>query len=140
VTIALSRRKALIRIVGGIYNGNNNFGLSTNTIILFAFVLGAALMISYGYLILSRLFTKQLIWITGILQISLGIGTAIVYFVRQYYSAAIVFIIFSVFYIIWYAAYLKSIPLIIRVHLTLYQLHLMDSAHPIQRNNAANDN
>src|SRR5207245_2476572 len=25
VTIALSRRKALIRIVGGIYNGNNNF-------------------------------------------------------------------------------------------------------------------
>src|SRR5437763_13972381 len=108
-------RKVLIGIAGGIYDGNNDFGLSTNTIILFAFVLGTALVISYGYLMLARIFTTQLIWVTGILQVTFGIGTAIVYFVRQYYSAAIVFIIFSVFYIIWCSAHPNSTLLIARV-------------------------
>jgi hypothetical protein len=50
------------------------------------------------------------IWITGILQIVLGIGTAIVYFARHWYSAAIVFLIFSIFYIICFITWIPRIP------------------------------
>jgi hypothetical protein len=53
----------------GIYDDRgNDFGLSTNTIILFAFVLVIALAVSTLYLIVARKFTKKLIWITGILK------------------------------------------------------------------------
>ncbi|CCF38596.1 PNS1, partial [Colletotrichum higginsianum] len=34
---------------GGIYDGGNTFGLSTNTIVLFAFVLLVAIVLSYAY-------------------------------------------------------------------------------------------
>ena len=50
---------------GGIYNSRNDFGLSTNTIVLFAFVLGMAIILSYAYMWAARAFTKQFIWITG---------------------------------------------------------------------------
>ena len=95
---------------GGIYGSSNKFGLSTNTIVLFAFVLGTAFVLGYVYFTLARAFTKQFIWITGILQIVFGIGTAIVYFVRHYYSAAIVFLIFSVFYITCFISWIPRIP------------------------------
>lgn len=57
-----------------------------------------------------RAFTKQIIWITGILQIVFGIGTAIVYFARGYYSAAIVFLIFAIFYIVCFVSWIPRIP------------------------------
>lgn len=53
---------------------------------------------------------NRAIWITGILQIVLGIGTAIVYFVRGYYSAAVVFVIFGIFYIICFITWIPRIP------------------------------
>ncbi|KAI9846839.1 MAG: putative choline transporter, neither null mutation nor overexpression affects choline transport [Thelocarpon superellum] len=95
---------------GGIYDGGNDFSLSTNTVILFAFVLLVALVLSWAYFTLARAFTKQFIWITGILNIVFGIGTAVVYFARHYYSAAIVFLIFSVFYIICFISWIPRIP------------------------------
>ena len=53
----------------GIYDGRRNtFGLNTNTIILFAFVLGMAFVVSGIYLTICRKFTKKLIYITGILK------------------------------------------------------------------------
>jgi hypothetical protein len=57
-----------------------------------------------------RAFTKQIIWITGILQIIFGIGTAIVYIVWHQYGAGIVFVIFSVFYIICFISWIPRIP------------------------------
>ena len=54
---------------GGIYDSQNDFGLDTNTIVLFIFCLLVALVLGYGYIWLARLFTKQFIWITGILHI-----------------------------------------------------------------------
>lgn len=50
---------------GGIYDSDNDFGLDTNTIILFAFVLTVAVVLSYAYIWAARVFTKQFIWITG---------------------------------------------------------------------------
>jgi hypothetical protein len=56
---------------GGIYGSDNNFGLSTNTIVLFAFCLVIALVLGFAYVAVARMFTKQFIWITGILNILL---------------------------------------------------------------------
>jgi hypothetical protein len=39
---------------GGIYDSGNEFGLTTNTIVLFAFCLGVAMVLGYGYVWLAR--------------------------------------------------------------------------------------
>lgn len=46
---------------GGIYGSSNDFGLDTNTVVLFVFVLCVALVLGYGYIALARIFTKQFI-------------------------------------------------------------------------------
>lgn len=95
---------------GGIYGAGNTFSLNTNTIVLFVFVLCVALVLSWTYFTLARAFTKQFIWITGILHIVFGIGTAIYYFVEHYYSAAVVFAVFSIFSIICFVSWIPRIP------------------------------
>lgn len=95
---------------GGIYNAPNDFSLNTNTVVLFAFVLAVAFAFSWLYFTLARAFTKQFIWITGILQIVFGIGTAIYYFIKHYYSAAIVFALFGIFAIICFISWIPRIP------------------------------
>ena len=62
---------------GGIYDGSNTFSLDTNTIVLFAFILAVALVVSWAYFLAARAFTKQFIWITGILNCVLAVGTAV---------------------------------------------------------------
>ncbi|KAI4171323.1 MAG: hypothetical protein LQ346_008754 [Caloplaca aetnensis] len=95
---------------GGIYDASNDFSLNTNTIVLFAFILAVAFILSWAYFTAARAFTKQFIWITGILHIAFGIGTCIYYFYRHYYSAAIVFALFSVFSIICFISWIPRIP------------------------------
>ncbi|EKD15369.1 uncharacterized protein L3040_001736 [Drepanopeziza brunnea f. sp. 'multigermtubi'] len=95
---------------GGIYDDENTLSLNSNTIILFAFVLLVAFVISAAYFWIIRAFTKQAIWITGILQIVFGVGTAIVYLIRGWYSAGIVYLVFSVFYIICFISWIPRIP------------------------------
>ncbi|KAL7275220.1 pH nine-sensitive protein 1 [Rhizina undulata] len=95
---------------GGIYNNRNDFGLSTNTIILFGFVLAVAFVVSGGYFIAARTYTKQLIWTTGILNVVIGIGTVIYYFIRHYYSAAVIFAIFALFYAFCFYSWRSRIP------------------------------
>lgn len=86
------------RGVGGtIYDDVNQLSLNSNTMILFAFVLAVAFVLSWGYLLAARAFTKQFIWITGILNIVLGVGTAIYYLYKHQYSSGIVFLLFSAF-------------------------------------------
>lgn len=67
----------------GIYNNRNNFGLTTNTIVLFAFCLVVSIVVSYAYVWAARAFTKQFIWITGILNIAFGLATAIYMLYRK---------------------------------------------------------
>ncbi|MCJ1313792.1 putative choline transporter, neither null mutation nor overexpression affects choline transport [Agyrium rufum] len=95
---------------GGIYNSDNTFSLNTNTIVLFAFVLVVAFVLSWGYFLAARAFTKQFIWITGILQIVFGFGTAVYYLVRGYYSAGIVFALFAVFSVVCFISWIPRIP------------------------------
>ena len=95
---------------GGIYDDRNSFSINSNTIILFAFVLVVAFVLSWLYLLAARLFTKQFIWITGILNCVLGFGTAIYYLYRRQYSAGIVFLIFAVFSVFCFITWIPRIP------------------------------
>ena len=92
------------------FSGNNIYAGTTNAVLLFALVLAIALLVSWAYFTLARLFTKQFIWLTGLLNIVVGLGTAAFYFTQGYYSAAIVFLIFSVFYIICFISWIPRIP------------------------------
>ncbi|KAF2188685.1 DUF580-domain-containing protein [Zopfia rhizophila CBS 207.26] len=95
---------------GGIYGSRNDFGLSTNTIVLFAFVLLVAILLSYAYLWAARAFTKQFIWITGILNISFGFVTALYMLSRKYWSGGIIFLLFSIFAVICFISWIPRIP------------------------------
>lgn len=89
---------------------NQTFGLNRMVIVLLAYVLAVAFVFSYGYLWLVRKFTKQIVWITGILQIAFGIGTAVFYLWAKQYAAGIVFLVFAVFYIICFISWIPRIP------------------------------
>lgn len=94
----------------GIYNNVSGFGLNTNTIVLFAFVLVVALVLSFIYVNLARLFPKAFIWITGILHIIFGFATAIYMLYRKYYSGGIVFLIFAVLNLVFFISWIPRIP------------------------------
>lgn len=69
-----------------------------------------AIVLSYGYMWLARRFTKQFVWLTGILNIVLGFATAIYMLTRRYYSGGIVFLLFSVFMVICFLSWRSRIP------------------------------
>ena len=95
---------------GDIYGNANQFTLNSNTIILFAFVLLLAFVLSWAYLIAARLFTKQFIWLTGILNIVVGFATAVYYLYRKQYAAGIVFLIFAAFTVFCFISWIPRIP------------------------------
>ncbi|KAK4197683.1 plasma-membrane choline transporter-domain-containing protein [Triangularia verruculosa] len=95
---------------GGISGQRNSFGLTTHTIWLFGWVLITAIVLSYGYMWVARKFTKQFIWITGILNVVLGFATALYMLSRKYYSGGIVFLIFAVFQLICFISWRSRIP------------------------------
>lgn len=69
-----------------------------------------AIVVSYAYVWMARAFTKQFIWITGILNIVFGFVTAIYMLSRRYWSGGIVFLIFSVFYVFCFISWIPRIP------------------------------
>ncbi|CCH43717.1 putative membrane protein [Wickerhamomyces ciferrii] len=79
----------------GIYNNTSSFTLNTNTVILFVFVIVVALIIAASTLAFARIHPKGFITTGIIVNIIMGIGTAIAYFVMHYYSAAVVFLVFT---------------------------------------------
>lgn len=84
--------------------------MDTNTIILFVFVLAVGFVVSWAYFLSARAFTKQFIWITGILNCVLAVGTAAYYLYRRLWSAGIVFAIFAIFAIICFISWIPRIP------------------------------
>lgn len=78
-----------------IYSGNNDFTLNTNTIILFGFVIVVGVVLSFLIIVFARLSPRVFITTGLIANIVLGLGTCIYYFVAKYYSAAIVFLVFT---------------------------------------------
>jgi hypothetical protein len=95
---------------GGLNGQLNSFSLTTHTIWLFAWVLCTAIVLSWVYVWLARMFTKQFIWITGILNIVFGLATAIYMLYRKFYSGGIVFLIFVGFLIFAFITWIPRIP------------------------------
>lgn len=95
---------------GGIYNAGNDFSLNTNTLLLFIFVLVVAFVLSWLLFLAARMFTKQFIWIAGILNCVLAVGTAIYYLIKGNYSAGIPFAIFAGLTVFFFISWIKRIP------------------------------
>ena len=95
---------------GGIYGSTQSVGLNSNTLILFMIVMAVAFALSFAYIMLARTFPKQFIWVTGILNIVFGLGTAIYMLYRHYWSGGIVFLIFSAFLIFAFITWIPRIP------------------------------
>ena len=69
-----------------------------------------AMILSYAYIWLARAFTKQFIWITGIIHIIAGFATAIYMLSRRYWSGGIVFLLFSIFTVVCFISWIPRIP------------------------------
>lgn len=69
-----------------------------------------AMLFSFAYMWAARAFTKQFIWITGILNIVFGFVTAIYMLSRKYWSGGIVFLLFSIFYVVCFISWIPRIP------------------------------
>lgn len=95
----------------GIYGSSDSFTVNRNTVILFAFVIVLAIVMTALGLLFIRSFAKQFIYVACVLNVVLSVGTAIFYFVEHYYSAAIVFLIFGLFAAFCYWRARSRIPL-----------------------------
>jgi len=73
-------------------------------------VLSVALVFSWGYFLCARAFTKQFVWLTGILNVALAVGTAVYYLYKHLWGAGIVFAIFAVFAIVCFISWIPRIP------------------------------
>lgn len=80
---------------GSIYNSLNNFTLNSNTAILFGFVIVISVVLSFLLILFARFAARLFITAGLIMNVILGLGTAIYYFALHYYSAAIVFLVFT---------------------------------------------
>ncbi|KAH8890129.1 DUF580-domain-containing protein [Thozetella sp. PMI_491] len=95
---------------GGSKASTPNLGLTTETIYLFVYVLALAFVLSWVYLMLARMFTKQFIWITGILNIAFGVATCAYMLYRKQYVGGIIFGVFVIFLIIAFISWIPRIP------------------------------
>lgn len=86
------------------------FTINTNTIILFAFCLALAVVFSYGYVFLVRIMPKQIIWLTGILNIVWGLAAAIYMLYRRQYVGGIIFLVFVAFLAFAFYTWIPRIP------------------------------
>lgn len=101
IAIAVITLSALKKTYGfqgsSIYNSANTFTLNTNTIILFGFIIVVGVVLSALIIVYARMAPRIFITTGLILNIILGLGTCIYYFVAHYYSAAVVFLVFTAF-------------------------------------------
>ncbi|PFH57097.1 hypothetical protein XA68_15515 [Ophiocordyceps unilateralis] len=82
----------------------------SNTVVLFAYILLVALVLSYVYVWMARLFPIQFIWVTGILNLVWTIGTGIYYLSIRSYGPGIIFLIMGVFFIFAFWTWIPRIP------------------------------
>ncbi|CCU76989.1 DUF580 domain protein Pns1 [Blumeria hordei DH14] len=81
-----------------------------NIMLLFVFILCVALFTSMIYFWIIRVFTKQAIWITGILQILFGLCTSAYYILNRYWGAGITFLIMTAVYVVSFISWVPRIP------------------------------
>ncbi|CAO3692029.1 Protein pns1 [Rhizopus azygosporus] len=97
---------------GGVQSSNPYPGLTfdTSTFAIFGYAAVVGFGISLLYLIIANMIPGPLIYITFIGSIIVYFGVTIYYFVRHYYSAAIIFLIFSCLYLLCFFWWRSRIP------------------------------
>lgn len=110
--VALRTYKSHRGAYNGVQSENAYPGLTfdTSTLMIFGFSAIVGFGISFLYLILANLFPRPLIVVTFIGSIIVYFGVTIYYFVEHYYSAAIVFLIFSCLYVACFFWWKSRIP------------------------------
>ncbi|ANZ77759.1 BA75_05125T0 [Komagataella pastoris] len=79
----------------GIYDSGASFTLNTNTVVLFAFVIVISLVLAVLMLCFARIAPKRFIQVGIVLNVVLGLASSIYYLAVGYYSAGIVFLVFT---------------------------------------------
>ncbi|GEQ68129.1 hypothetical protein JCM33374_g1796 [Metschnikowia sp. JCM 33374] len=94
--ITLNAMRHTYAIQGGsIYSSSSKFTFNSNTAALFGFVVAISVVLSFLLIVLARLHARFFITSGLILNVILGLGTAIYYFTQHYYAPAIVFLVFT---------------------------------------------
>jgi MFS superfamily sulfate permease-like transporter len=65
---------------------------------------------SLAYFLIVRYATKAVIYVTAIMQVAMGLVTAIIYFARHNYAPAVLFLLFTIFYVFCFFSWRKRIP------------------------------
>ena len=99
----------------GIYNGTDTGTLNTNSAVLLVFAVVLALVFSFLGILLCRLYPKFFIYCGMIVNIVAGLGTAIMYLALRYWSAGIVFLVFTLLTAFFYWQMRSRIPFSVAV-------------------------
>lgn len=99
----------------GIYTDNNTGTLNTNSAILLVLAGALALFFAMVGITLCRLFPKFFIYCGMIVNVVAGLGTAIMYLSLKYWSAGIVFLVFTLMAAWFYWCMRSRIPLSVAI-------------------------
>ncbi|KAF2673042.1 DUF580-domain-containing protein [Microthyrium microscopicum] len=91
-------------------NSKNSYAVNAKSGYLIILVILAAFVLSWGYIFLARLYPKVFIWVSGILNIVLGIATAILLLVRKQYAGGIIAALFAAFTVFAFITWIPRIP------------------------------
>jgi hypothetical protein len=92
------------------FGNTARFGLTRNTIGLFGYTLVVATVLSIIYFAVARLFTKQVIWISGILNILAAFAAAGYLFYARAWAAAVIALLIAIFTVICFVSWIPRIP------------------------------
>ncbi|KAG2202551.1 hypothetical protein INT47_012545 [Mucor saturninus] len=119
-------------------NTGSGITFDTDTVKIFGYSAIIGFVISFMYLILANLIPGPLIWITFVGSIVLYLGVTAYYFYMQYYSGAIIFLIFSVLYIFCFWSWRDRIPFATgKYHAEVGYCHYSSSTQTNSKLNAA---
>lgn len=99
----------------GIYSDYQTGTLNTNSAILLVFAGIIAFIFGFLGLLLCRVFPKYFIYCGMILNVVVGLGTSIMYLALQYWSAGIVFLVFTLVTAFCYWGMRSRIPLSVAI-------------------------
>lgn len=135
--VAIRTYRSHTNTYNGVQSENQVPGITfdTSTFKIFGFAGIVGFGISFLYLILANLFPRPLIIVTFIGSIIVYFGVTIFYFVKHYYSAAIVFLIFSCLYVLCFFWWKSRIPFATGKYIISIVFYLMDYIHSDVANN-----
>lgn len=108
---------------------------SSDIMVLVSWLISAAALLSILYFVLARTCTKQFVWITCLLHVLSGTGTAVYYYTEHQYAAGMISASFTLLYVCCLWLWRSRIPLavlylqfaidIIRQHTSIYAVSII---------------